>query len=304
MPNPLSEKIAKLLPLQEEGFYDVTYFADEEVGFSFKKDFGDRKYVSLFHLIIDRRKIQDDGSKKPLIIAAVYGERTGDGVRVRSLTSKELRNPIDLDFYDEYYFDIDTDKFYARNTLISPRALLSDIYSKHILPTKLLRGLPFRLRYRLWKFWVPKLLGFIYWLLQKILFVVSGDRYAYRHLFKEETLNDEIIDSRFPERIGELKPKGRLKEKSAKSIQFFGMSVPQWPIVFYSAIHLSLVAWYEYNYLDIGIIDTVIGNNFYVVCYVIVSFWLVETLIPLILKFLIKRTSILSSWSEYRKIHI
>ena len=99
-------------------------------------------------------------------------------------------------------------------------------------------------------------------------------------------------------------PTAKEREKVAAKILFFGIDVPQWPIVFYSALHLCL--WYLIKHFSIEVkqIEDFFSNNFLVVLYVIVSFWLIETVLPFFLKKLVRLFSTLSFQSENKKISV
>ncbi len=139
-----------------------------------------------------------------------------------------------------------------------------------------------------------------------MLYIISGDKYSYEPFFEEETLNGKIFKSRLRPPIENVKNDEKLKEdlkKSAK-ISFFNHEVRHWPIVFYSISHgLFYVLFMLKNYKPI-ILITVFKNNFLTIIYVILSLWLVETITPKCLIFLIKIFSRLSFTSQYKSINI
>lgn len=303
--------LQKKFDFEKHGFYDVTLFTDNEIGFSFKKDFGsDKEHVSLFHLLIPKKGYIDTTiTRKPLLITAVYGKKTDGGVTMRALdTSKLLDEPLDLNFTDEYFYDFKDHQLYRGKEKITGDQLLEEIYWKHIKCTKPIMGIILRLKLRFWRTWLVWILSMISKFFHYFLLIISGDRYKYEFVLQEETLNGVIISSRFDRRIGRggtnQLPKPKEDDKEAKKIDFFGIDVPQWPIVFYAILHLSILGVWKYLHYSTIEIKKFFDNNFLTVLYVIVSFWLVETVLPFCLKKLIKLFSTLSALSEYKNIKV
>lgn len=301
--NILKEK----LYVESQGFYDITIFTDTEVGFSFWRNFEnvpDR--VSLFHLLIENKYWKDVNLKrKPILITAVYGKKTDNGVIMRQ--NPKSNEPLDLDFTNEYFYDIQTGDFYKRNRKIEGRKILHEVYEKHTRTTKPFRGFFLRAKLKFWKEWLPVLLSLIAEFFHYCLYLISGDKYTYKFLFQEENLNGEIISSRMDERIGRVKnqPEGKENEKEAKKFNLFGIvDVPQWPIVFYSVLHLFVWFVIQYFSFTTGEVDEFFNNSFLSILYVIASFWFLETVIPFVLKKLIKFFSSLAALSAYKKIHV
>ncbi|MDB5237234.1 MAG: hypothetical protein JWL88_336 [Parcubacteria group bacterium] len=305
----INQKLQNQFNLEESGYYDITTFIDTHVGFSFKKSFKNEKdYVSLFHLLISNRDYENDELvRKPLLISIIYGKIVDGGISVRSFSSKELNKPVDLDFNRDYFYDLTKDQLYnKKGKKISGTKLLKNIYGKHIKTTYLIRGLIARTKLCLWIIVLPRIFDFISEIFHWLLYIISGDSYTYTFLFKEENLNGTVISSGMDGRIGTHKsrPKGKVEEKPAKEMHFFGNKVAQWPIVFYSIVHL--IVWFTliYIYFPRLSIEKFFANSFLTVLYVIVSFWLVDTVLPFLLKNLIKLFSTMSAISHYKKIHI
>jgi hypothetical protein len=101
-------------------------------------------------------------------------------------------------------------------------------------------------------------------------------------------------------RVGWRKDSAKIneKEKEAKQIDFFGNKVPQWSIVVYSSFHLFI--WFLLKYFGIQTcqIEKFFDNNFLLVSYVIVSFWIFGTVIPVLLKKSVKHFSTLAFNTE------
>jgi len=167
-----------------------------------------------------------------------------------------------------------------------------------------LRGFFLRLKLRFWRVLLPWLFTFVSNIFYYLLLLISGDRYTYDFLFQEEKENGQIISSRMEDRVNRNKAEVKEEDKEAKKIDFFGNKVPQWPIVFYSALHLGAWFFVKYREIPTSQVEDFFSNNFLVVLYVIVSFWLLETILPLLLKKLIKYSSTLSFLASHKKINV
>ena len=189
----------ELFDFAEFGFTNITPFTDNDVGVSFqKKDKVKEGYSSLFHVFFSRKEFNNDEiRRKPLIVTAVYGEERHGGVGIRGITPQNLKEPIDLDFYDEFYYDIDKKELYKRKTKISGAKLLKFILSKHFKTTKPIRGFYVRFKIAFLRFWLPKICQFVSKIFYYLLLVISGDKYTYTLKYfseEEETLNGEKIN--------------------------------------------------------------------------------------------------------------
>lgn len=291
----------------KHGFYGVSPYIDAQIGFGCKKKLNpqDTENVSGIGFYIPNRTLNNTGyTKKAFYITATYGKELDDGIQVRSI--RNFCEPTDLEFRDEFYFDTATEKIYKKDKEINANDLLLEVYGKHIKTTRPIWGLFARNKLRFWRIWLPWIPRSFSYLAHYFLYVISGDKYTYEFLFQEETLNGKIISSKTEWRIGTEKDRLKIKEeeKEAKKIDFFGNKVPQWPIVFYSMLHLCV--WFSIKYSGVTTdgIEKFFDNNFLLVLYVIVSFWVIETVIPFLLKKSVKYSSILAFHTEHKAIKI
>jgi hypothetical protein len=300
-----NKRFIKKFDFEKHGFYSVMPYINTQVGFGCKRKLNirDKKNVTGIGISIFDKTYNEPGSKKALFVTATYGEELADGIRVRS--KQNFSEPVDLEFRDEFFYDIDTEKIFKENKEIPGDELLLEVYNKHIKTTKPIRGLVLRIRLRFWRKWLPWIPKQISNVFHYILLLISGDRYTYEFLFQEEKLNGEIISSRMEGRVGRnVNPHGKEVDREATKIEFFGISVPHWPIVFYSILHLCL--WILANHFNFHMagIKEFLDNNFLVVLYAIVSFWLIETIFPFILKKLVKYLSTLSFISLTKAVRV
>lgn len=292
---------------EKHDFYSVSPYIDTQIGFGCKKKLKpqDTENVSGIGIYIPSRTLSDTTTtRKAFYATATYGKELSDGIQMR--TDQNPSEPLDLEFRDEFFYDTATEKIYKGTKEIEANEMLLEIYNKHVKTTRPIRGLVLRLKLRFWRVILPWILTFVSNIFHYLLLLISGDRYSYNFLFQEEKQNGQIISSRMEGRVHRSKEEAKAKEedKEAKKIDFFGNKVPQWPIVFYSALHLGV--WFVVMYREIPTdqIEDFFGNSFLVVLYVIVSFWLLETIFPLLLKKLIKYTSTLSFLASHKKINV
>lgn len=289
------------------GFYSVTPYIDAQIGFGCKKKLNEQdiKNVSGIGFYISNKTLSETTSKrKAFYITATYGEELAEGIRLR--TKQNFCEPLDLEFRDEFFYDTTTEKIYKKDKEVEANSVLLEVYGKHIKTTRPIMGLVLRTRLRFWRIWLPWIPKSLSFLSHYFLYLISGDKYIYEFLFREETLNGQIISSKMEGRVGRGKDSAKIKEedKESKQIDFFGNKVPQWAIVFYSILHLCF--WFSFNYFGIQTnkIEEFFSNNFLLVLYVIVSFWIIGTVVPFLLKKFVKYGSTLAFHMESKAVKV
>jgi len=291
-----NKRLRSKFNFEKYGFYSVTHYINAQIGFGCKKKLNPQdKNVSGIGFYIPNKTYNDtDSARKAFYITATYGEELPEGIRIR--TEQDFHEPLDLEFRDEFFYDTGTEKLYKGNKEITGDEVLLEVYAKHIKTTRPIRGLYLRTELRFWKIWFPWPLKFLSNVFHYLLFFISGDKYTYEFLFQEENFNGQIISSRMEWRVGRNKESAKIKEeeKESKQIDFFGNKVPQWPIVFYSILHLSFWFLIKNFGVETDQIENFFDNNFLLVLYVIVSFWVIETVLPFLLK---KSVKYFSTWS-------
>lgn len=302
-----NKRLRAKFDFEKYDFYGVTPYINTRLGFGCKKKLNsqDTKNVSGIGFYISNKILDDQNStRKAFYIKATYGEELPEGIRMR--TEQDFHEPLDLEFRDEFFYDTTTEKIYKGNNEITGNDALLEVYGKHIKTTRPVVGLFLRTKLRFWRIWLPWIPKIVSYLGHYLLLLISGDKYTYEFLFQEENLNGQIISSRMEERIGRNKDSAKVKEenKEAKQIDFFGNKVPQWPIVFYSSLHLLFWFTIKYFGVDTSKLEDFFSNNFLLVLYVIVSFWIIETVLPFLLKKLVKYSSTLSFLSSHKTIKV
>lgn len=302
-----NKRLRNKFDFEKYGFYSVMPYIDTQIGFGCKKklDPQDTENVSGVGIYIPSQTLNDTSTtRKAFYATATYGKELAEGIQMRM--DQKPSEPLDHEFRDEFFYDTATEKIYKGKKEIEANEMLLEIYNKHIKTTRPIHGLLLRLKLRFWRVLLPWIFTFVSTIFHYLLLLISGDRYTYEFLFQEEKLNGQVINSRMEGRVNRSQEEARVKEedKEAKKIDFFGNKVPQWPIVFYSALHLGVWFVVKYREIPTAQIENLFSNNFFVVLYVIVSFWLLETILPLLLKKLIKYSSTLAFHASHKKINI
>ncbi|MFA5942485.1 MAG: hypothetical protein WC798_02320 [Candidatus Paceibacterota bacterium] len=229
-------------------------------------------FASVYGVEIARHKPQPT-SRKSLFAHVAYGKDTPEGVILMS--DKKLSDPIDLNFDDEFSFDLQTDKFYYKDQEIRPEEIFTIIDKAHKKPSQPITGFP--LRCKLW-FWRKFLTGVIKYLdifLIGLLWVISGERIKggiWRRIINIHS------DKRY-----QIEGKDGLFEE-ARTMEFFGYKAKRWSVVFYCVLHLTIFSIFFWKKVSYSFIDQVFSSNFLALCYVVVSFATTESLVPRLLK--------------------
>ncbi|MCK5320522.1 hypothetical protein KAJ61_03985 [Candidatus Parcubacteria bacterium] len=286
------------------GFESLHPFEDCPLGFSVKKRLheSNENNITLLSVYIPDRVYNDEkvNKKKPIFIRATYGKISDNGVTIRDFENTNPRDPVDTESLNDYFYNIETKEFFKKNKTINPDDIINEIYNKHIKSTKLIRGIMIRFKIFLWRKIISKLLKIISNFFYYLLLVVSGNRYVYEPILGEETINTKVVKSKFDE--VDLEMKEVLKE--GEKFKFLDYEASRWSIIFYSLLHFSIfIVFYIYD-LQPEIITIVIKNNFLTLLYVILSLWILETVIPSILMSLIRFFSTQSANSLYKTIKL
>lgn len=289
------------------GFYDFTPYSDG-VGFSIKKDLNnnDIKNTSLLKFYIKKDE-EYQKTKRPIIISVTYGEKADGGVSVRN--SYEVSSPVDLSSNDEYYYDTNNKKLFKGNREISGCDFINEIYEKHIKPMKPIRGFWFRAKMFFCRIVFSKFFNFLSTIFHFCLYVLTGDNYTFEAIMGKEVLNNKIIKHIFKELIGKEDDNDKsleFKEENNESekFNFFGYQTSYWVIRSYSIIIILFFMIFEYYNWENLWLTKIFKNNLLLLCFVVLSLWCIEGIIPMILKKIIKKCSMISANFAYRRIKI
>jgi hypothetical protein len=301
------------------GFYNF-YGYTEGIGFSIRKLLNqhDDKNVSQLSFYIPNNA-EEQGDKKQIIIGATYGKEGEGGVSIRDNSQIELFSPLDLVSEGEYYYDIGSDKLLKGKKEISPIDLITEIYETHIKSTKLLQGFFIRVKIFFWRICASKTSKFLSTFSHHFLFILTGDKYDYEPVMGEEVLNDIITDHKFfKDWIGKKKSSLGVNTKTAyynpkfepvfepiesknRKFNFFGYETSYWTVRIYSIIILSAYMFFDYKNWKPLIVVKIFNSAFLILCFIILSLWLIEGIVPNILKEIIKKCSTASAYFLYNK---
>lgn len=283
---------------EENGFYDLNSFVDNEIGFSIKKKLneGDSDNTSLISIYIPDKIFKNkEIEKKPLSIHATYGKIVPEGVTMRSLEKTKFTDPVDAEYTDEYFYNIRTKDIYRKDKIISADELLNEVYGIHIKPTKPVRGFCLRMKMFFWRILMNSIFKYASKFLSILLYIVSGDRYSYDPIFKERNLNGGVIKSDRPIKRESEKPEA----EEGKKISFLGYKASPHCILFYSLFHFLFYIIFIYSNYQPEIITKIFKNNFLTLTYVMMSLIVIDKIMPKILMLLIDTSSTLSLNSLY-----
>jgi len=289
----IKEKFIKnFQDLNKYGFYDLVHFRDKDVGFSIKKKFkADEKMISLIKVAL----LDKEGLNRRVYIAASYGElnERQDGLIIRTFEKTNLKDPIDIEARGDYVYNTAENTFYKDGQKKSGAEIVNEFYKTHIKSTKLVSGLGVRLRMWFWRTLVTKTLSNISKFFYYLLLAISGTRYSYDPFFEEEKTDE----------FG-ARDKVKTIQTEGKKIELIGYEASRWSILFYAFLHLFLYVLFMSINFKPHLLVKLLENNFLVAIYVVFSLWLIEAVIPELLKMLIKIFSKKSFACSFRKIKV
>jgi hypothetical protein len=273
----ISKKLIADFSFKIDGFSDPIEWTDG-TGFSRIKKL-DNGNASLFKLGIGGDQLHSASPKKGLWVSINYGRENMGGITLGS-EEQNISGPVDLDYRNEFFYDIDSGKYFHKDKEISSENLFKIVLEAHTRPTKAIVG--FWVRCRLW-FWRKLLPALITWLdiaLVNLLWLISGEK------IKENILR-RLLDTNRSERINERIPSINAEFEESRKMDFFGYKAKRWSVVFYCGLHLVLFTVIFFYKLHSTWVETIFASNFLALCYVVVSFAFTEAFVPRILKAII-----------------
>ena len=287
----LIEDLIKQFELPFNDFSDPILWNDG-IGFSVTQSHTDN-YESLYKFGI----FEEDPKRKlkKLYISVSYGKKTDAGIALGT-GKRGIWDPIDLDFHNEFFYDEDNNLIFFENEEIAGKDLLIFIEKLHKKPTKLVPGIPIRMKLWFWRKVLPFFIKIVDIILIKILWIISGEKFP-----------KDIIHRYFDgQRIEETTQKiPELEIVKGKTMNFFGYEAKRWAVVFYCSFHLIIyvLLLYTQNYNNL-LAHKIGSNNFLSLCYVVVSFTITESLIPKMIKNFIKKTPKIFTTVAFKTIKV
>ena len=284
------EEFKSQFKLPSDGFLNPIDLIDTEIGFSVYKNRSQKGFKSLFRVFIKNEDLKNSKTLKPLIITASYGKETENGIVISSSEFERGINwPIELISNDEFFYNIEDKRFFYKNKEISGPDILKKIDEQHTKPTKLIKGLPLRVKLAFWRKWIAFLPVIFIWL----LYLVSGDKIT-KNLWERKAGERSINDKTFKEP----------KEKESSKLDIFGYHASQWAVTLYSILHLVLFGLVRVFDIQLVFLSNIFANNFLIVMYVIPTLGFIDYLLPRLIKYLISKTTDFAVWASSKKIKI
>jgi len=260
----------------------------DDIGFSTIKKHRDG-YISLYKVGI----YKEDKGLKRLLVSVSYGQETEGGVRLGT-GRNGLSDPIDLDFDNEFFFDELNQKFFHFKKEISPKAILLYVDKIHEKPTRMVGGLFLRTRLWFWREGLPSIIKIFDVAMIWFLWLISGEK-----------IKGDILARYFGQKF-EKKKEGIdvIEFGKSETMDFFGYHAKRWSVVFYCSLHL--VIYYIFYLIDksCSLASRISSDNFLILCYVVISFAITESMIPNFLKFIIKQTPTVFTKIAFRRINV
>lgn len=276
----LAEQFRTQFSFAHDGFSEPIPWTDA-VGFSRVRKFAN-EYASLYKFGIVETELQNVSSRKSLWISVSYGKETMGGISLGS-EKHTLSDPIELDFKDEFFCNVTTNKFYYHDKEITPQKILSTIEETHMKPTKKVGGFVLRCRLWFWRKFLPSLIKYFDIFLIGLLWLVSGERI-------KENIFRRLLGTR-SERFKESIPTKEAEFEQSKTMDFFGYKAKRWSVVFYCGLHLLIFFFSFWRGMEYSWLTAIFTSNFLALCYVVISFAFTEALVPQTLKWIISKAT-------------
>ena len=126
--------------------FSILKRCDESTKFKLRIEKG-KEYVTLIYVFLAEEDLKSASTRVPIHLRAKFLLKTQDGFTWQyDYIGNKRCKPVDLESFDEYYYDVNSHKFY-RDGEISPEKIVDQIYRLHMKPTCSFRG--FKLRTKL-----------------------------------------------------------------------------------------------------------------------------------------------------------
>lgn len=302
----IKTKFRDSFDFEANGFINPVYLTDSKIGFSVQKkpEFkllgllgvdSDKEYITLIHIYIPEKEMEMEESKKPLVIRASFHLYRDEKFYIDdSHIPNKRRKPIDLVSRDEYYYVIESGKFFdKKNKEVSANEILNQVYELHIKPSKFWKGLFLRskMHFKNLKAFLIKLFSNF---LASILFLINGTKVTENILARYYDDDKSMV----------MGNRSVTDAKESPKTTIFGYSAHIRPLISYSILHLFIFIFFFFKAYKPELIKLVFTNNFLTVLYVVVSLSFFESLLPKILLRLIKWTTDLHMRILFKEIKI
>lgn len=283
-----TNEFSKQFNLSSNGFIDYNSYINTKLGFSVKKRFKGIKdgNVSLISLYIrDEDLINQDIIRKPLRLMATYGKEESGGVVIRDSERIDFSKPVDIQNFDEYFYDYLNNKFYSHNKEITAELIINRFYKNHIKITKTVIGLWLRMKFVRIQLLYPSYSNFIFRCWGILLYTFTQIKYTptYNRIKDDKILsylksNESIFDFKIINK--------EIKERKKESI--LGLKFSRWGIYLFSIFHFLIFTFIFFKIIVLpnvieDYLKTISKNNFLVVVYAYLVLSIQDIIIPKII---------------------
>lgn len=310
----LKQVSGKFLTIFEDifGFENIVQLNDTLVGVSGKRQYSkelldrlrikDKKqYLCLIYVLIENSDLlNDEHTKKNLYIRVDFAflyENNTYRFDYESVGNKNAR-PVNLLSTEEYYFDVKNLKFYHKDKEILPRKIIDTLFEQHIKPTKYFKGLYLRSKLFFWRKIYPFMIKAISNLFVALSYIMFGIKHSW-------DIDKRYFSEVYTDKSKFISTKPKNAPDAPKEISFFGYPVSKWSLASYGSLILLLyITIVFYGHCQLLVIASIIHNNFLGLLFIILTLIIYETGLPILLKFLVKKTSKYYSSAIFKQIKV
>ena len=305
--NTIEKKIKEVNQIFEKSFndnYRLTKLSDSKIGYSIKRDYDEdvvkklgiidkKTYTSLTHLSIIDSDLEESNKKKiPVNVemnCLLFEDVENKFVYNYEYITNPRMKPINIST-QAYTLDLLNQKFYKENKKIDLIDIYNEVYERHIIPSSVIKGLPFRTKVGLNKFLIFVL---------KSISITIGKILEWAYYYEPHRKNFKTI---LPS--GEDNSSINEPVLENERFDFYGYKVSPRTISIYSFFHLAMyMIFYLFNYYP-QIIKNIVKYQFLTLIYVISTVTVFSKFVPKILVATLKKLDNMIFEYEFRSFKV
>ena len=305
--NNIEKEIKQVNTIIKESFndkYSLTKLSDSKIGYSIKHDYdedvvkklriSDKKtYTSLTNLSVFDEDLKEFNKKKipvdVVIRFLLFEDDENKFVYNYDFLGNKNWKPVSFTAHG-YSLDLSNKQFYKGNQKIDLINIYSEVYDKHVKPSLVIKGLPFRTKVGLNKFLVFVL---------KSISITIGKILEWAYYYEPHRKNFKTI---FPS--GEDNSSISEPVLENERFDFYGYKVSPRTISIYSFFHLAMyMIFYLFNYYP-QIIKNIVKYQFLTLIYMISTVTVFSKFVPKILVATLKNLDNMIFEYEFRSFKV
>jgi hypothetical protein len=196
--------------------------------------------------------------------------------------------PLSVDFDDDYFINLDSGTLFRPDgTPVLPMQLLDEVFQMHLAPTMPVRGVSVRLRraaHGIALLGIERLEPLVKWLMHKLLGVVliePSDYFSGLRGYRKE----------------------HLRLTSDDSLEMFGYRASRRAIVALALFGMAVALGVYNKYLPKRVAD-ILDNNFFSVCFVVVSLFILDVVFPRMALWFLNAVITVKKWLLFRHYRV